>query len=163
MSPSTAKRVSRGIIGLALAMIAIALIVGTASFTHQQPGRIFIVGDATVGDGPLVHAELIERQTQGETFAVAAVNPQVVIALVVGLLWMVTGSLIVSRQPRNAAGWIFLAIGLALPAGGLASTLVVTGVKTDPGSVPLVGLWAVISEYVFLPVVLLPPALPALP
>jgi signal transduction histidine kinase len=156
VSPATAKRLSRGIIGVALAMIAISLIVGAASFRHQQPGRIFIVGDATVGDGPLVHQALVERQTEGETFAVEAVNPQVVIALVVGLLWMVTGSLIVSRQPRNTAGWIFLAIGVALPVGGMANTLAVTGVKTDPGSVPLVGLWAVISEYIFLPVVLLP-------
>lgn len=156
MSPATAKRLSRGIIGVALAMIAISLIVGTASFRHQQPGRIFIVGDAAVGDGPLVHKALIERQTEGETFAVEAVNPLVVIALVVGLLWMVTGSLIVSRQPRNAAGWIFLAIGVALPASGLANTLAVTGVKTDPGSVPLVGLWAVLNEYSFLPVALLP-------
>ena len=156
MSPATAKRLSRGIIGVALVMIAISLIVGTASFKHQVPGRIFIVGDATVGDGPLVHKTLIERQTEGETFEVEAVNPLVVVALIVGLLWMITGSLIVSRQPRNSAGWIFLSIGVALPVGGLANTLAVTGVKTDPGSVPLVGLWAVLNEYSFLPVALLP-------
>ncbi len=156
MSPATAKRLSRGIIGVALVMIAISLFVGIASSKHQQPGRIFIVGDATVGDGPLVHKALIERQTEGETFTVGAVNPQIVIALVVGLLWMITGSLIVSRQPRNAAGWIFLAIGVALPLSGMATTLAVTGVKTVAASVPLVGLWAVVNEYSSLPVVLLP-------
>jgi signal transduction histidine kinase len=156
VSPATAKHLSRAIIGVALAMIAISLVVGVTSSEHQQPGRIFIVGDATVGDGPLVHEALIERQTEGETFAIGAVNPQVVIALVVCLLWMITGSLIVSRQPRNTAGWIFLAIGVALPLSGMATTLAVTGVKTVPASVPLVGLWAVVNEYSFLPVVLLP-------
>ena len=156
MSPATAKHVSRGIIGLALAMIVISLVVGAVSFKHQEPGRIFIVGDATVGDGPRVNKTLIERQTQGDTFAVGDVNPQVVIALVVGLLWMITGSLVVSRQPRNTAGWIFLAIGFALPLGSLAYTLTVAGVKTSPGSMPLVGVWAVLAEYSFLPVILLP-------
>ena len=156
MSPSTAKRLSRTIIGVALAMSAISLIVGTAAFKHQEPGRIVIVGDALVGDGRAVQRDLIERQNDGETFEVGTDDTLAVIALVVGLLWMVTGSLIVSRQPRNTAGWIFLAIGVALPVGSLAGTLVVTGVKTHPGSVPLVGLWAVINEYIFLPVVLLP-------
>jgi len=156
VSPSTAKRLSRTIIGVALAMSAISLIVGTAAFKHQEPGRIVIVGDALVGDGRAVQRDLIERQNDGETFEVGTDDTLAVIALVVGLLWMVTGSLIVSRQPRNTAGWIFLAIGVALPVGSLAGTLVVTGVKTHPGSVPLVGLWAVINEYIFLPVVLLP-------
>jgi signal transduction histidine kinase len=156
VSPTTAKRLSRGIIGLALAMLAISLIVGITSFKHQEPGRIFIVGDAAVGDGARVHRALIERQMEGETFEVEAVDPLLLIAVVVGLLWMVTGSLIVSRQARNSAGWIFLTIGVALATGSLASTLAVTGIKTDPGSVPLVGLWAVVNEYIFLPIILLP-------
>jgi signal transduction histidine kinase len=156
VSPAIAKTVSRGIIGVAFAMIAISLVVGVTSFKHQGSGQIFIVGDATVGDGPQVHQTLIERQADGDTFAVGGVNLQVVIALVVGLLWMITGSLIVSRQPRNTAGWIFLAIGFALPLGSLAFTLAEAGVKTSAGSVPLVGVWAVLAEYSFLPVILLP-------
>ena len=156
MSPGTAKRLSRGIVGVALVMIVVTLVVRTASFKHQEPGRIFIVGDATVGDGTQVHQELIAGQRDGQTFEVAAVNPIGVIFVVVSLLWMITGSLIVSRQPRNSAGWIFLTIGVALPIGGLAGTLATTGVKTHPGSVPLVGLWAVVDEYSFLPIALLP-------
>ena len=38
VSTATAKRLSRGIIGVALAMIAISLIVGATSFKHQEPG-----------------------------------------------------------------------------------------------------------------------------
>jgi signal transduction histidine kinase len=156
MSPTAARRMTRAIIGVALAMIALSFVVRLASPDHGDPGRIVVVGNPSVGDGPEVHRALLERQAAGETFSDGALDPFWLIALVVGLLWMVTGSSIVSRQPGNLAGWSFIAIGFALPAGLLANTLAVIGVRTDPGSVPFVGLWATINEYVLVPIVLLP-------
>jgi signal transduction histidine kinase len=71
-------------------------------------------------------------------------------------VWLGTGALITSRQPGNRAGWIFTSIGLFFFLEGLSLTLVVRGAKTDPGSVPLLGLWAGIAEYALFAFALVP-------
>ena len=60
------------------------------------------------------------------------------------------------RQPRNWAGWIFLITGAPFPLLTLAQALVVYGLKAEPGSVPLVGLWATLGEYALYPIALIP-------
>ena len=72
------------------------------------------------------------------------------------LLWGLVGVLIVSRQPRNWAGWTFVAVAAPFPLAILLSALVVYGARSDPGSVPLLSLWATLGEYCIYPVALLP-------
>ena len=46
------------------------------------------------------------------------------------------GSVIASRQPRNAIGWIMLGIGLFTGLSGVLDGYIRYGLLTDPGSVP---------------------------
>jgi signal transduction histidine kinase len=57
--------------------------------------------------------------------------------------------LIVSRQPRNAAGWIFCSVGMAFPLSVFAQTLTVYGAKIAPGSVPGLQVVAILGEHFF--------------
>jgi signal transduction histidine kinase len=72
--------------------------------------------------------------------------------LVLGFLWLGTGTLIVSRQPKNTAGWIFMVIGFFTVAEAASAPLLVKGIKVDPGSVPFIGFWAVLNEYALVPI-----------
>ena len=46
------------------------------------------------------------------------------------------GALIVSRQPRNAVGWIFCYLGLAFPLVGAIEEYALYALVTEPGSLP---------------------------
>ena len=70
--------------------------------------------------------------------------------------WMAVGALIVSTQPRNWAGWIFLAIGATLPLTNLCQVLAIVGARRDPGSIPLLGPIAYVGFYVIFPIAMLP-------
>jgi hypothetical protein len=71
-------------------------------------------------------------------------------------LWIFVGVLIVSRQPRNWAGWTFIAVAAAWPLGIVSLATVVYGARTRPGSVPLLSAWATLAEFALYPVALLP-------
>ena len=55
------------------------------------------------------------------------------IEIVVPISWAALGGLVASRQPRNAVGWIFLAIGLANAIPGLTIQYARYAVVTAPG------------------------------
>ena len=63
--------------------------------------------------------------------------------ILVQLLFAALGALVATRQPKNAVGWIFLAIGLLSIGGSLAEQYATYAYVTDPGSlvVPWVALW----------------------
>jgi signal transduction histidine kinase len=75
--------------------------------------------------------------------------------VLIGLGWLVTGALIVVRQPRNTAGWIFVIFGFALVAGDFSSVAVALGAKADL-AVPLLSVWALFGDGSALAVTLLP-------
>ena len=104
---------------------------------NAPPHRVTVVGDPTIADGPTVLNEM-ERDAAarpiGVTTAPSAGN---VAALVLMIVWIVTGILILTRQPGNRAGWVFLAIGVAWLASALAVALVTWDVRTRPGAIPL--------------------------
>jgi signal transduction histidine kinase len=156
MNQGTASVVSRGIIGLAVVMIVVAFVVAATSFRHQRVGQVVVVGSPTVADASDVLADIRARASSGDPFTLSVVNPGILIGLVISLLWLGTGAVITGRQTRNTAGWLFLAIGIAWPLATLASVLTITGVKVDPGSIPLLGMWAVIQEYALFPLALVP-------
>jgi hypothetical protein len=63
--------------------------------------------------------------------------------ILIQLLFVALGSLVASRQPKNAVGWIFVAIGIVGIGGPLAEQYATHAYVTDPGSlvVPWVALW----------------------
>ncbi len=178
MNVRVSKVVSRGLLALAFLVMGATLLIALTTFPRQVPGQIVVVPsertesvehaaerlrrnpeaetDPSLGDAPAVWNELEEHRAGGATFTADVWDPFIWISLVVILLWVGTGALIVGRQPRNAAGWIFVIIGLGFLIEIFANALVVKGVKVDPGSVPLLDLWAMVAEYALLPIGLLP-------
>ncbi len=73
----------------------------------------------------------------------------------IGLGWLATGALIVVRQPRNTAGWIFVIFGFALAAGAFSVVAVVVGTKAGV-AVPFLDVWALIGDNSLLAMTLLP-------
>ena len=63
--------------------------------------------------------------------------------ILVQLLFAALGALVATRQPKNAVGWIFMAIGLLSIGGSLAEQYATLAYLTDPGSLvaPWVALW----------------------
>jgi hypothetical protein len=103
-----------------------------------------------------VREELEGRVAAGDDLVVDSNLINALASLLFSLLWVGTGTLIVSRQPTNRAGWLFCAVGLVLPLAGFALALTIYGVKASPGAVPALGLWALVGEYVFVLVALIP-------
>jgi signal transduction histidine kinase len=178
VSPRSAKAISGSIVVFALLLMTVGIVVASTTFSRQGPDRLVFVppereaeiraaaaaldlardcrgqsdADPALGDAPEVLCALEEHLTDGS----ALTWGDLILAVVIGIVWLGTGAVITSRQPANRAGWIFTAIGLFFFLEGLSLTLVVRGAKTDPGSVPLLGLWAGIAEYALFAFALVP-------
>ena len=115
-----------------------------------------LIGDPTIADGPTVLREM-ERDAAKDPIGVTTA-PSVgnVAAAVLMIVWIVTGILILTRQPGNRAGWVFLVIGVAWLASGLAVALVAWDVRINPGALPLRAPLAVIGEVGIAPLILIP-------
>jgi hypothetical protein len=180
MSSRTSRFVAGSILTLAVMMAAASVLVAATTFSRQQPNQIVIVPaertdeiraaggalDPTrdcqgnvntspiLGDAPRVYCELEVQRRSGTSFDVGWGNA--VIGIVVGFLWLGTGTLIVSRQARNTAGWIFIVIGFFFVVEWASLPFLIKGIKVDPGSVPLLGAFAVVNEYALIAIALLP-------
>jgi signal transduction histidine kinase len=178
VSPRSAKAISGSLAVFALLLMTVGMVVASTTFSRQGPDRLVFVppereaeiraaaaaldpdrdcrgvsdADPALGDAPKVLCALEEHLTDGSQLTWG----DLVLAIVIGFVWLGTGALITSRQPSNRAGWIFTSIGLFFFLEGLSLTLVVRGAKTDPGSVPLLGLWAGIAEYALFAFALVP-------
>ncbi len=176
MSRRTARTLAGSIVAIAVALLVAGVIVGLTTFPRQKAGEIAVVpagrtstiraaagaldptraceGRVTtsdvLGDAPRVYCELEVDRRNGADFLTGWAGGLVGFAL--GFLWVGTGFLIVSRQPRNTAGWIFMTIGLFAVAEWATYPILVRGIKVDPGSVPFIGFWAVLNEYALVPV-----------
>ena len=158
MSPTVARAVAVVICALCVATTAASIPIGLAARERIQPGEIVIVGDPTAPEMRNALAELEREREAGEalTETTQAFNPFFGAVVVLLMLWLGVGLLIVWRQPRNWAGWLFLITGAPLPLLTLVQGLTIFGAKADPGSVPLLGLWATVGEYLIYPIALLP-------
>ncbi len=76
--------------------------------------------------------------------------------VVVGPIWLATGALIASRQPRNWAGWLIGFIGLSVSYSLFIQPYAVYGLRVAPGSLPLIGPAAWTNEYAYLAVAFIP-------
>jgi signal transduction histidine kinase len=177
MTPRAAKTVSWVVIGLALMMIVVAVVVSRTTASRANPYEIIVVPedltsrvleaadalradenaatDPALADAPDVMLHEQKRVHDGAKLTTTADSPGAGIVLLVSLLWMGTGSVIVSRQPRNVAGWVFLGLGFLIVVEGFSQIMVFAALRAH-ADIPLVGVWAVAGEYAVYPIVLLP-------
>jgi signal transduction histidine kinase len=154
--PRFATLVARIVVIGSIVALAVAVPVSIED-GNAAPGVITVVGDPSTSHTQELVGELQARVTQeGDDLVQAPSALTGLIYIVVTLMWVITGALIVSRQPRNWAGWLFLLVGAALPAALLASQLTIYGVKANPGSVPLLSVWAIVGNFGLVPAVGLP-------
>ena len=177
MTPTTAKRISWFLIGVGLVMIAISIIVSRTTASRADPYEIVVVPpeltprvlaaadalrkdpdaptDTDLADAPDVMVHEQDRVADHQKLTTSANGPGALVVLLVSLLWMGTGSVILSRQPRNVAGWVFLALGFLVVVEGMSQILVFAAVRAH-ADVPLLPVWAVAGEYAVFPMFLLP-------
>ena len=160
--PPASRRTARTV-----AIVAIVLCAGAsvAAFALRatappdpSPATIVVIGDPTADRVQEVREESEALIADGARFGQSQAST--VIGLIAVLLaclgWMAVGALIVSTQPRNWAGWIFLAIGATLPLTNLCQVLATVGARRDPGSIPLLGPIAYVGFYLIFPIAMLP-------
>ena len=162
MTPRAATLISRTLIGLGLVMIAVAVFVSRTTFSRADPYEIVVIPqalepqvlaaadalrrdpgaptDPALADAPEVMVHEQDRVAHGERVTTTANSPGAGAVLVVSLLWMGTGSVIVSRQPRNLAGWVFLALGFLIVLEGLSQIMVFAALRAD-AAFPLASVW----------------------
>ncbi|HSL10755.1 MAG TPA: sensor histidine kinase [Actinomycetota bacterium] len=152
----------RGAVWVSRSLLVVATIAVIASvpfwFAIQRSAdatSIIVIGDETAPRVAELRAELRERVADG-SFLPDGPNLGFVLIFLFCLGWIVVGSIIVSRQPSNWAGWLFVVVGLPLPLLSLAQSFVVYGARVPGADVPFLGAWAVFGEYALYPVVLLP-------
>jgi signal transduction histidine kinase len=159
VSSRTARVIATTIVVISLAAVIASIPIGlSARAKIDRAPDIVIVGDRSSPRMQETLDELRREQAGGGEITATTANYNPVFAVLILLLfaWLSVGLLIVWRQPRNWAGWIFLITGAPFPLLTLTQSLVIHGVKADPGSVPLVGLWATLGEYALYPIALIP-------
>ena len=158
MSPRTARLLAGGILVACIVAISISIPFSLASQRSIEPGQIVVVGDLSTPGMQEVLDEVETKRAAGDALqeTTGGLNPVVSVIVLLLLLWIGIGVLIVSRQPGNWAGWLFIITGAPFPFLSLGQALVIYELKANPGSVPLVGLWAILGEYALYPIALLP-------
>jgi signal transduction histidine kinase len=156
------RRTARWIAGAVVAVNIVGLAAGiplalTAN-ARIEPGQIVIVGDPQTALTQEALREIRAERAAGDPLKETTGNLQAWTGLVylALILWIGVGFLIVSRQPTSWAGWLFLITGGPFGFVGFSQQLVIHELKVDPGSVPFLGFWAIVSEYGIYSVALLP-------
>ncbi|MGH2642144.1 MAG: ATP-binding protein [Actinomycetota bacterium] len=158
MTARAARIVAISIVALSLVSVIASIPLTIASRDRIEPGQIVVIGDRSSPRTQEILEQVRDEREGGdpltETTGGFTFWTGVIILALFG--WLSVGALIVSRQPRNWAGWLFLIIGAPLPLLALTQQLVIYGTKVEPGSIPLLHLWALFGEYGIYPVALLP-------
>ncbi|MGZ4148753.1 MAG: hypothetical protein ACXVQJ_01805, partial [Actinomycetota bacterium] len=154
MNGTIARRTSRGLIVVATLLFVLVLAFSTGASSHPPTSAIVVgrpLGSEAVGALDTID-RLIARDATHVATAPTLGN---VLAIFLALLWMGTGALIVSRQGRNLAGWVFISIGFGwiCEAFGAAVT---TWALYGAHRIPAQGLFALMGEASVLPALLLP-------
>jgi signal transduction histidine kinase len=158
VSRRTARAIATAIVVFSIASVIASIPIALASHDRIQPGQIVVIGDRSSPRTQEILEQVRAERAAGdpltETTGGFSFWTGVVILALLG--WLGVGALIVWRQPRNWAGWLFLITGTPLPLLTIAQQLLILGTKVDPGSVPLMDLWAFVGEYGIYPIALLP-------
>ncbi len=154
MNETIARRTSLGLIVVATVLFVLVLVFSTGASRHP-PTSAIVVG-RPLGSEAVDALDTIDRLIARDATRVATA-PTIgnVLAIFLALLWMGTGVLIVSRQGRNLAGWVFVSIGFGwiCEAFGAAVT---TWALYGAHPIPAQGLFALMGEASLLPALLLP-------
>jgi signal transduction histidine kinase len=178
MSRRTARAISITIAVIALVAIVVSIPVGVISGRDGRRDVIIVVpperqddieaaieqgdGCPSPGNDPELtetieaYCHLLERLQGGPIDGATAADPSMWASFLIGIVWIATGYLIISRRGSNLSGWTFQAVGLGIILNAASLALVFLGVNTRPGSVPAIGLWATLGEYAFASIALLP-------
>lgn len=158
MTRGTLRMLSVAILVASVGSVIAAGAIQVSIHGEVPPDRIIVVGDPSAPRMEQVRAELEQDIASGDDLDSTDGDFWVITVLLVLflLLWLGTGVLIVWRRPTNWAGWLFLITGIAFPVLSLAQSVVIYGLKVEPGSVPLIGLWATLGEYALYPLALIP-------
>ena len=158
MSQRLARVVSTGVL-----VVCIASVIGAGALHALARGRgsptdIVVVGDPTAPRMQVVIDELERAVERGDGFGRDDEQPWLFVGVIAVfiVLWVGTGVLIVWRRSTNWAGWLFLVTGAPFPILSLMQGLMLYGLRADPGSVPLIGVWATIGEFALYPIALVP-------
>jgi signal transduction histidine kinase len=154
----TVRAIAVSVWVLSLVAILVSIPVGIAASNRIEPGQIVVIGDRSTPLMADALAELERDRERGATFQGASegFNPGFGILLLFVMLWLGVGVLILWRQPDHWAGWLFLITGAPFALITLTQSLVAYGIKADPGSIPWVGMWAILGEYALYPIALIP-------
>ncbi|HEY3212844.1 MAG TPA: histidine kinase [Actinomycetota bacterium] len=155
LNARTAKLLSRAVVAAVIAMLVTQVVLVLVGGHRLVATEIATVGDPNAPGMAAVRTDLEHIVAGGGSFG--SDNPLGSVAFAaVALIWGITGSLIVSRQPRNSAGWIFcIAAGaVALNSFGFAYT--VYGVRILGSPLPAQDPIALFGEYSFAVAVLIP-------
>ncbi len=158
MSRRLARLLSLGVLALCLASIVASGVIHTLARGSGSATEVVVVGDPTAPRMQDVIDELERAVERGDRFGRADEEPWifVIVVAVFILLWIGTGVLIIWRRSTNWAGWLFLVTGAPFPLLIFTQGLVLYGLRADPGSVPLIGVWATIGEFALYPIALVP-------
>jgi signal transduction histidine kinase len=78
-------------------------------------------------------------------------RPFAAYALVIATLHPAVGAIVAAKQPRNAVGWLLIAIGVAEGASSLAATWATLALDVRPGAVPAGILAAWFADWLWMP------------
>ena len=157
MSRRVARVLATSVLIFALASLTVSISLSLAARSRLEPGQIVVIGDRSEPRMQEVLRDVRAERDAGDPLQ--QMTGDISIFAVFTLLlaaWIGVGVMIVWRQATNWAGWLFIITGVAFPFAALTQTLMVYGLKADPGSVPLQGLWAVVGEYSLYPIALIP-------
>jgi hypothetical protein len=134
--------------------------VGVAECQHLSVN----VGDAAIGDAARARAPLVVWSiailalAAAITFTILNGSGQddvlfvpFAAAMVVG--YSTVGAILASRARGNVIGWLMMGIGLAFALTGVTSEYGTYAFETHPGAVPLGSFAALLSEILWLPII----------
>ena len=158
MTPHTAKLVSRAILVAVVAMLALSFALMFVAGDRAGSDHVVVVGDPNAPGMAEVERQLLRDIQPGDRFGEIATGDVVfsLIAAAIAVAWAITGALIVSRQPRNSAGWIFCVGAVSIMLNVSALVYVVYSVKIASNPLPGQDFVALIGEYSFALVALIP-------
>lgn len=158
MTRTVARTLSIGALAVCVASVAVAGAIHVSIQERVPAAKIVVVGDSSAPRMQEVLDELEDAVARGDRLNSSGGEFWVLTSLMVLfiLLWLGTGVLIVSRRPSNWAGWLFLITGAPLPIVSLTQAVMIYGLKVEPDSVPLIGVWATLGEYALYPLTLIP-------
>ena len=117
MSRRTVRTIAVSIWVMSLLAIVISIPIQIAASNRIEPGQIVVVGDRSTPRMAEVLDEVERDREGGATFTGGGFNPGFAVLLVFIMLWLGVGVLILWREPRHWAGWLFLITGLGFQLG----------------------------------------------